>query len=448
MRFLCLAFTLLVLSGCGAIYFSPNVAEDDPNIDIIALTPQTVISANAQRYVPKSLPAVFSRTAEGGGALRGAGATPDPVTDLPRRPVSVPVNLPPSAPDTPYEIGVGDVVLLATPSVGSTVEELSGLLAAQNRRQGYTVQDDGAITIPDIGRVQLAGLTLDVAEAEIFQRLLENQIDPAFSIEISEFNSKRVSVGGAVRQSQVVPITLTGVTLEEALAAAGGITTQETADTILRLYRDGVLYQVPMEIYLNTPEVQKTRLQAGDSIFVDISYALDQAQAYFAEQIALAQFKQTARIQALNELNAEISLRRAALDEVRSNFELRQAVDGIARDYIYLTGEVRKPGRFTLPFERQASLADALFDTGGVIQKTADPRHIYVLRAQGSGRIHAYNLNVEKVSNMVFATQFQMRPNDIIFVAEQPVTRWARVVDQLSPTLLNTSFSAGIVGTQ
>ncbi len=93
---------------------------------------------------------------------------------------------------------MGDVVLLATKSGASTVEELSGLLAAQNRRQGYTVQDDGgAIAIPDVGRIMLGGMTLEEAEAELFQALVENQIDPSFSLEIAEFNSQRVAVGGA-----------------------------------------------------------------------------------------------------------------------------------------------------------------------------------------------------------------------------------------------------------
>ena len=52
---------------------------------------------------------------------------------------------------------LGDVVFLATKTPGSTVEQLTGLLAAENSRQGYTVQDDGSIAIPAALRPYLGG---------------------------------------------------------------------------------------------------------------------------------------------------------------------------------------------------------------------------------------------------------------------------------------------------
>lgn len=130
------------------------------------------------------------------------------------------------------------------------------MLAAQNRRQGYTVQDDGAIAIPDVGRVMVAGLTLEEAEAALFQRLLSAQIDPSFSLEIAEFNSKRVSIGGAVGTPTIAPITLTDLTLDAAIALAGGIQTPDLDYASIRLYRDGALYQIPLNDYLSRGELQ------------------------------------------------------------------------------------------------------------------------------------------------------------------------------------------------
>jgi len=198
----------------------------------------------------------------------------------------------------PYEIGIGDVVLLATPRAAGSVEQLTGLLAAQNARQGYTVQDDGSINIPDVGRVRIAGLTIEDAEAALFQRLVENQIDPTFSLEISEFNSRRVSIGGAVSQPTVVPVTLTPLYLEEALAAAGGITVEDQDYASIRLYRDGTLYQIPLSQLYSRASLTKTRLLPGDAIFVDTEYELARAQEYFAQQITLVQARQAARASA------------------------------------------------------------------------------------------------------------------------------------------------------
>ena len=428
----------LSLSACGSAYISPDVAaKEDGSVRVVSLTADTITTANKSKYRPKQLPVVFFQNAGGVGSLRGAGALPEPALQQERRPVALETRIPPEVPRTPYEIGVGDVILLATKSGRGTVEELSGLLAAQNSRQGYTVQDDGAIAIPDVGRIQLAGMTLEGAEGAVFQALVENQIDPSFSLEIAEFNSKRVSIGGAVARPTVAPITLTALTLDEALSAAGGINTRDLDFATVRIYRDGELYQIPLSEYLRRCDLQKTRLTAGDSVFVDTEFQLEKAQAYFAEQITLAQFRQSARLQALAELQAEVALRRASLTEERSNFQAREALDGIDRDYVYLTGEVNKPGRFDLPLGRQASLADALYEEGGFNTETGDPSQIYVLRGATRGdQITAYHLDARNVVNLVKATRFQMRPNDIIFVAEQPVTRWNRALQQMMPSLI------------
>jgi polysaccharide export outer membrane protein len=435
------------LIGCGSAYISPSVDDGDGKVRIVPLNAQTVLAANRSSYRAKELPAVFFQGAGGAAGARGAGAAPPPTLGPQTRPQALALRAPDTPPQGAYEIGIGDVLLLATRAGGSTVEELSGLLAAQNRRQGYTVQDDGAIAIPDVGRVRVVGLTLEEAEAALFQELLENQIDPTFSLEIAEFNSKRVSIGGAVGNPTIVPISLTELTLDEAITAAGGIQTPDLDYVSIRIYRNGELYQIPLNDYLQRPALQKTRLVAGDSVFVDTEYQLDRAQAYFAEQIAIAQFRQAGRSQALAELQAEVSLRRAALTEARSNYQSRLELDAVDRDYAYLSGEVNSPGRFTLPFGRTASLADALYSEGGFETQTANPGQIYVLRGSADprdfGAVTAWHLDTENAANLTLATRMELRPNDVIFVAEQPVTRWNRVISQITPSLF-TSIAAQI----
>ena len=436
----------LSLAGCGAAYISPKVVATDDKVRILPLTAESVLMANRSSYSPKQLPSVFFQTAGGAQGMRGAGATPTPSIDMQKRPTSMTLTVPLAAETGPYKIGVGDVLLLATKSGGNTVEELSGLLAAQNRRQGYTVQDDGAIAIPDIGRIQVADLTIEDAEATVFQTLIENQVDPSFSLEVAEFNSKKVSIGGAVGAPTVAPINLTPLTLDQALSAARGINTKDIDFASIRIYRDGNLYQIPVTDYLTNARLQKTRLVAGDSVFVDTEFELDKAQAYFAEQITLSQFRQNARVQALNELESEVNLRRAALNEARANYQARLELDGVDRDYVYLTGEVTKPGRFKLPYGRAATLADALYSEGGFSAETGNPAQIYVLRGSDNpadfGAVTAWHLNAANVANMLLATRMEMRPNDIVFIAEQPITRWNRVVQQIVPSLITTAGAA------
>lgn len=441
-----LGAVLFALSGCGAAYISPDVSDPgDGSVQVVMLTPQSVSTANSSKYRPKQIPDVFFQNAGAGGAIRSAGATPEPVFEAQTKPAAIETRLPPAAPEVPYTIGVGDVILLATKSSASAVAELSGLLAAQNRRQGYTVQDDGSIAIPDVGRVRIGGLKLEDAEAVLFQALVENQIDPSFSLEIAQFNSQRVSVGGAVARPGIVTITLTGLQLDDALLGAGGVSTQDVDYAVIRLYRDGNLYQIPLSEHLRRPDLQDLRLVAGDSIFVDTEFELTKAEAFFEQQITLTELRQRARAQAIDELQTEITLRRAALNEARSNFEDRIQLDSVERDYVYLTGEVNSPGRFTLPFGRNASLADALFSEGGFNAQTGDPSQIYVLRASSNNTVvTAWHLDTQNVVNLVVATQMEMRPNDIVFIAEQPITRWNRVVQQIVPSLITSGVAAAV----
>lgn len=436
---LALVIVMMSLTGCGVLYVSPQLDGESDHVRVVPLTAQAVQTANSAPYQARQVPDVFFRSAGASGAGRAPVLAPTPSLQ-PRlvQPFVAP-SAPPPPPSEPYRIGVGDVVQLATRKPGGAEQDLSRFLAVQNTREGYAIQDDGAMAVPGVGRVPLAGLTLQEAESKIFQSLVQSGIDPTFSLEIAEFNSQHVTVGGAVAAPVILPLDLTPLFLDAALTRAGGFVNDDPESVLIRIYRAGSLYQIPLKTYLASPEHHKTRLVAGDSVFVDTTPALENAQAYFQEQIMLAQFNQQGRAQALAELNNEVALRRAAMAEMRENFQALHSLDAVARDYVYLSGEVARPGRFVLPFGRAATLADALFSENGFSSETGNPSQIYVLRGEtGTDDVIAWHLDARNVAKLVLATQFQMRPNDIIFIAEQPVTRWNRTVQQIVPSLIST----------
>lgn len=451
MRKLSILAVCIGLSSCGTAYVSPSVQSETTTsglkVRVLPLTVETVLAANRSTYTPQQLPDAFFRSAgTGAGSSMRFAEAPDPVFEdqAPKR--TTVTSPPPQIPQTPYRIGVGDVLFLAMPSGGSTIEQLSGLLAAQNARQGYTVQDDGAIAIPNVGRVTVGGMTVDEAEAAMFQRLVESGIEPAFSLEIAEFRSKSVTIGGAIAKPGVLNIGLKPLRLGEVLQLAGGVTAPDADYVTLRLYRGGELYQIPVNTLFRRPDYQNLRLTDGDSIFLDTTFELDQAQSYFEQQIRVSEFKQRSRTQALQELQAAVDLRRGELEERRRNFETRLQLDAVDRDYVYLTGEVAKQSRVPLPFNHDATLADVLYGQGGFPTREANPRQLYVLR--GSPRpseyfgLTAYQLDARTAANLLLAARFKMRPNDIVFVAEQPITKWSRVVSQFTPALITSAASA------
>ena len=444
---LALAAALVFPGGCGVVYNSPTVSRAaGAGMDVreIALTPETVLLANRSPYSPRNLPREFHAAASAGQA-RGMDTLPAAPDTPDERPGRLELRPPPDFAPPPYRLGVGDVVLLATKQNGSSVERLSGLLAAQTRRQGYTVSDDGAISIPDIGRVEIGGLTLQEAQDRIFKFLLENQVDPAFSLEVTEFNSKKVTVGGAVRQAARVPVTLVPLTLGDALIATGGVQVRDEQFASIRIYRDGTLYQIPYQDYLERPGLRELPLRNGDAVYVDTTYDVDRAFEFYRQEIDVISLRSQARKDTLDMMRTEMDLRRGMLDERRANFRARQELGAEARDYIYLAGEVGKQSRVALPYEQQASLADVLYDNGGFPTKTGNPSNIYVLRPSADpaafGAVTAWHLDTRNTVNMTLATKFEMRPGDIVFVEEQPITKWNRTVQQIVPSLLTTPAS-------
>ena len=454
MRLITLTCIALILTGCATIYRSPRVVpgvDDGSAVRVVPINGETVIQANRSPYQPKTLPAIFSFTAgDGSGRVpRGAGALPEAPSSQDAVRGQLELRPPPPANPGPYTVGIGDVVVLATPGGKTTVEELTGLLAAQNSRQGYTVQDDGSVNIPDVGRVRIAGLTVDEAEAVLFQRLVENQMDPTFSLEVSQFRSQRVSIGGAVGNPAVINITLRPLYLDEALAQAGSISVSDIDLGSVRIYRDGTLYQIPLTSLYASADLQRIRLVDGDSVFVDTEYQLGRAEQYFEQQIRLTQTRLQGREQALDELTTEVGLRRANLNEARSNYQTRLDLDAVNRDYVYITGEVDRQSRYVLPYGRHATLADAIYTEGAGISKvTGDVSQVYVLRASKDprefGAVTAWHLNARNAANLTMATQFQLRPSDVIFVAENPVTRWGRTIAQITPSLITAPIAAAI----
>lgn len=502
------------VAGCGVIYTSPDVRDSASalapaaafDVQVVPLTVETAMNANLDTYVPARLPDAFRPAASETPARVAAGDTrmPDiptpqiaaiaeratptgdglpPTATAPQSRLDRPVLIaPPPVPAEPYRIGVADVLLLSTNTAGATLADVPSLLAAQSARQGYIVQDDGAIAVPDVGRIAVDGLTLEEAEAEIFQALVAQRLDPSFSLEVAEFLSQRVTVGGAVRAPTVQPITLRPLFLTEALNFAGGIVSADLDETVVRLFRDGEVYQIPVRALYAEGGLGDVRMKDGDAVFVDADFDVGQARAYFEEQlrlraaelqerefafrqrqadidevrfgVTLAQFElqkaqlrqelQQMRISAAAFNLSRNSDARAEAEAQRAAFRARLDLGAVQRDYVYVAGEVRNPRRVPLPFENRVVLADLLFDGGGINTQFGDYSEIYLLRTGGPvapGAVTAYHLDARNAANLSVATMMEVRPNDVLFVAEQPVTTWGRVINQLTPSLLSQAAS-------
>ncbi|HWR50078.1 MAG TPA: polysaccharide biosynthesis/export family protein [Bryobacteraceae bacterium] len=86
----------------------------------------------------------------------------------------------------------------------------------------YKVGPDGDISVPLIGRVHAAGLTLDELEAELRSRFSRYIERPQLAVSITDFRSQPVSVLGAVVHPGTVYLR-SRKTVLEAISEAGGL---------------------------------------------------------------------------------------------------------------------------------------------------------------------------------------------------------------------------------
>jgi polysaccharide biosynthesis/export protein len=86
------------------------------------------------------------------------------------------------------------------------------------------VAQDGSITAPLLGKVQVAGLTIEQTEAKLAKLLAENQLINDASITVNAISrpSDTVTVSGAVPKPGVFPVS-GDLTLSKALSLAGGL---------------------------------------------------------------------------------------------------------------------------------------------------------------------------------------------------------------------------------
>ena len=145
--------------------------------------------------------------------------------------------------------------------------------------QLYTIDSDGSITFPLIGRIVAGGLTVSEFQDRLKAKLADGWIvRPQVGVDIVGYKSQYVFVGGEVRTPGQVPMA--GVmTLPEALAIAGSPKETASNEVIITHARkpgpDGrVPVKAPESIHVNLKDLQLGRagqdifLQDGDTVFV------------------------------------------------------------------------------------------------------------------------------------------------------------------------------------
>jgi polysaccharide export outer membrane protein len=259
---------------------------------------------------------------------------------------------------------------------------------------------NGNITLPLIGRLQAAGLTVEQLENELISRLKVYVQDPQVSVVVSQFGSQPVSVFGAVASPGV--IQLRGhKTLYEVLSMAGG--PRETAGSTISIVRLSQNGPIPL------PGASQDATGRYSSAELDLKGILDGKNP-------------------------------AANIEIKPD-DVISVSQGSTR-MIYVVGDVQRSGAFSLGEQRTMSVLNALSLAGG-LGHTAKPEHALIFRPAPDGQKHEeIEVNIRQILTGK-AEDLALRPDDVLVVPTSSRRVFANVVTGTLAGAVSAAIYAG-----
>ncbi|MGH8052660.1 MAG: polysaccharide biosynthesis/export family protein [Stenotrophomonas sp.] len=275
---------------------------------------------------------------------------------------------------SPYRIGAGDVLYITV----WDHPELTVPAGAQQQLNaaGRLVQSDGTLFYPYIGKIPAADKTPGQLREDITAKLARYIEAPQVDVSVLTYASQRVWVTGASRQPAAVALTVTPLTLADAISQSGLDPVQADLSGI-RLTRDGITHIIDLDRIGQDRAGANIYLKAADQIYVPY----------------------------------------------------------LDRKEVFVVGEVSQPG--ALSFRTgDISLSQALGRARGLLQTTSNGNAIYVIRGAGDlqqAPSKVFHLEARSPAAFAVASQFELLPGDVVFVGAAGVTRWSRFVNQLLP---------------
>lgn len=251
------------------------------------------------------------------------------------------------------------------------VEDSSAIIVSTSS----TVDHEGSVVFEPIGKLKVDGLSLDELRDKI-EKLIQKVPDSqnAFQINITDFASQTALLSIRGKPGIVAKITDKPVMLAQ-LLTQNGLTIDGNNITRINLKRSGNNYVFNLDDLLNQ-KTAKVYLKPDDHITVDmLSYK---------------------------------------------------------ENKVFILGGGVSPQIFKISPANRETLADVLFTSGGALSASSAQRsEVYLLR--GSSPVIAFHLDAQSPTRLIVADAMELRPNDILYVAEQPIISFNRALATIVP---------------
>ncbi|PAJ86127.1 exopolysaccharide biosynthesis protein [Burkholderia ubonensis] len=279
---------------------------------------------------------------------------------------------------TPQSSGVSST----TQTIESALQQpyTSGL---SNNPSGQTVDADGSIYFPYVGKLFVAGKTIGETRNELSKKLARYVMNPQVDVRVLAYRSQKIQVTGEVKAPGPLTITDVPLTLVDAIARSGGASTEADLQRV-RLTRDGQFYVLDAYGILDRGDIrQNVILQSGDILNIP--------------------------------------------DRTDSR--------------VFVMGEVKTPVTASMN-KGHLTIADALTAGGGILDTDANPRQVYVLRTQQDkpDALDIFRLDMTQPDTLMLSSRFQLKPLDVVYVGTAGSVYFNRLLQQIFPTIQSVYY--------
>ena len=246
--------------------------------------------------------------------------------------------------------------------------------SANMRVTSSVVDHEGNIVFESLGKVRAAGLTLSELKENIdnIHQLVPDSKN-AFQIQITNFASQKALLSIQGKPGVLVPIIDTPAKVAEVLTQSG--------------------------LSVDSNHITQISLQRGSETYV---------------------------------FNLGDLLKPNSPDVyVKPDDRITTAILPYKENKVFILGGI-SPQVFKINPANRETLADVLFTNGGPLSASRAKRsETYLLR--GNNPVVAYHLDAQSPTRLIVADAMELRPNDILYVAEQPIISFNRTLATILP---------------
>jgi protein involved in polysaccharide export with SLBB domain len=237
------------------------------------------------------------------------------------------------------------------------------------------VGSKGNILIESVGSILAVNRTLNDIHEEISNILTKKGIKPIFQLELTGFASKKAYFILKGQASTIVQLTDSKLSLRDLIIQSNKPPISKPSLSIVTLKRNGQVFRMTEEQILD-PKTESIWIIDGDQIEMEIL-------PYKPGKVFALSGAGNAKVVPIYPSNRE-------------------------------------------------TMADILFAKNGPLNiQSAKRSEVYLLR--GKNPSVAYHLDAQNVSRVLVAAKTELRPNDIVYVAERPIISFSRTLSELLP---------------